>query len=108
MMKALKSEVITVREDFMQVDAKEPDSKDRISLGRVRKYLSKKAKIDSFKVFVGKDGDVLLRPSVSIPARELWLYKNSSALSKVKKGLQDAQEGKTEEITNLDQFIQGL
>ena len=107
-MSAFKPEVITVHEDFMQVDTKEADSKNRIGLGKVKKYLSPKTRIDSFKVFVGKEGDVLLRPSASIPSRELWLYQDASAYSKVKKGLLESKEGKTEKITDLAKFLKGL
>jgi hypothetical protein len=32
---------------------------------------------------------------VSIPAAEVWLYRNPEALAAVRKGLQDSAEGKT-------------
>ena len=35
-----------------------------------------------------KENDrIILEPMVEIPAREVWLYENKTALEKVKKGL---------------------
>jgi hypothetical protein len=45
-----------------------------------------------FMVYVNEAGQILLEPSVSVPLREAWLYKNPKALAKVREGL--AQLGK--------------
>ena len=109
MIKPNSPEAITIKEDFMQVDTRELDSKNRVNLGRkVRKLLGAKMKVDSFKVFIGKDGDVLLRPSVNIPSRELWLYKDPSAYSQLKEGLQQAKAGKVQKASDLEHFLEGL
>jgi hypothetical protein len=34
-----------------------------------------------------ENGDILLKPMASIPARELWLYQNQDALASVRRGL---------------------
>ena len=46
------------------------------------------------KLLRGKHGGVLIRPFVEIPAQEAWLYKDKRALGKVKKGLEQAAQGK--------------
>lgn len=35
-----------------------------------------------------------LEPMAEIPAEELWLYQNPTALKQVQKGLQQSKEGK--------------
>jgi hypothetical protein len=63
------------------------DSKKRISL---TKLLSFKG-VSSVKASLLENGDILLKPMASIPARELWLYQNKEALESVRRGL--SQEG---------------
>ena len=58
-----------------------PDSRGRVSL----KGLIDKA--DSFRAEKLEDGCILLTPLVEIPQRELWIYKNPEALTKLEKGL---------------------
>ena len=98
-----------IREDFVLVDIKPLDSKNRINLGdKVKKVLLRKMKVDAFQIFVGEDGDVLLRPVVNVPAKEAWLFKNPGALRVVKKGLKEAKAGKIEKVLDLDKFIDNL
>jgi hypothetical protein len=52
------------------------------------------------KNFVGKDGD----PSVSVPIREIWLYRNPIALGKVREGLSQAAEGKQHDLGSFAKY----
>lgn len=98
-----------IKEDFVPVDIKPLDSKNRINLGdKVKKVLLHRMKVDAFQIFVGEDGDVLLRPVVNVPAREAWLFKNPEALKAVKDGLKEAKAGKIEKVLDLDKFIENL
>lgn len=109
--KALKNkkEVLEIKEKFMPVDTRPLDSKHRITLGgRLQKLLMSKIKIDSYQVFVGKEGDILLRPAVSIPSSEAWVYRNPEVIGKVRKGLQEAGEGKAEKVDNIEDFLDNL
>ena len=109
--KALKKkmEVLEIKENFMSVDTRPLDSKHRITLGgRLQKLLMSKMKIDSYQVFVGKKGDILLRPAVSISSNEAWIYQNPEVIGKVRKGLQEAGEGKIEKVDNLEDFLDNL
>ena len=63
------------------------DSKNRISLSKLIKFKG----VSSVKASILENGDILLKPMASIPARELWLYQNNEALESVKRGL--SQEG---------------
>lgn len=110
-MKALlkKKEAVEIREKFMPVDTRPLDSKHRITLGgRLYRLIMSKMKIDSYQVFVGKSGDILLRPAVSIPSREAWVYKNPEVIGKIRKGLEEAGEAKTEKVSDLEGFLNNL
>ncbi len=60
------------------------DSRKRISLGKLLPDLP----VSSVRAYV--DGDkIVLEPMVEVTAREVWLYQNEKALSKVKTGLSE-------------------
>lgn len=102
-------EAIEVKEQFMPVDTRPLDSKHRITLGgRLYRVVSSKMKIDSYQVFVGKDGDILLRPAVSILSSEAWVYRNPEVIGKMRQGLKEAAEGKTEKVDDLEDFLSAL
>ena len=104
-----KKEVVEIREKFMPVDIRPLDSKHRITLGgRLQKLMMSKMKIDSYQVFVGKEGDILLRPAVSIPSNEVWVYRNPEVIGKVRQGLKEAAEGKAEKVEDLESFLNNL
>jgi len=104
-----KKQVVEIRETFMSVDTRPLDSKHRITLsGRLQKLMMSKMKIDSYQVFVGKEGDILLRPAVSVPSSEAWVYRNSEVICKVRQGLKEAEEGKAEKVNDLESFLNDL
>jgi hypothetical protein len=63
------------------------DEKGRLTLG------SEFANME-FLVIRQPNGDVILRPSITIPANEAWLLKNGKALNMVARGLDQASERK--------------
>lgn len=65
-----------------------PDAKGRITLGALARGIS------SYLVHSQPDGRLILEPRVEIPAQEAWLFRNPEALANVRKGLQEAGEGK--------------
>lgn len=107
--KKAANEAIEVKEKFMPVDTRPLDSKHRITLGgRLYRLMAGKMKIDSYQVFVGKEGDILLRPSVSIPSSEAWVYRNPEVIGKVRQGLKEAAEGRIEKVDSLEDFLSEL
>ena len=104
-----KKQVLEIREAFIPVDTRPLDSKHRITLGgRLQKLLISKMKIDSYQVFVGKEGDILLRPAVSVPSSEAWVYRNPEVIGKIRRGLKEAVEGKIEKVDDLENFLSDL
>ena len=104
-----KKQTFEIREVFIPVDTRPLDSKHRITLGgRLQKLLISKMKIDSYQVFVGKEGDILLRPAVSIPSSEAWVYRNPEVIGKIRQGLKEAAEDNTEKVDDLDKFLRDL
>lgn len=110
-LKAHKKETntIMVNKEFLPVDTRLLDSKNRITLKeRWYKFFASRNKVDSYQVFVDRDGDILLRPAVTIPSNEAWIYQNQKVIGKIRKGLNEAASDKTEKVNNLDEFLNNL
>ncbi len=75
-----------------------PDSKGRISLGKLAQGVS------SFRARRMEDGSIVLEPFIEIPAREKWLFDNPVALRAVKAGLDQAAAGKARAIGSCAQY----
>lgn len=69
------------------------DGKKRLSVGKLIGD-----EVTGFNVTKCEDGRLILEPTVDIPARELWLYRNEKALAAVKGGLAEAAKGKTKKL----------
>ncbi|MEI8390385.1 MAG: hypothetical protein WCG23_10940 [bacterium] len=76
-----------------------PDPKGRISLG-----IAVVKNISSYKASFNDDGTIVLEPQIEIPAREAWLYQNPEAIKKVRKGLEDAAQGKIKKRKSFSQY----
>lgn len=100
---------IKVDEKFVSVGIKTLDAKNRINLGeKILKVIDSKGTADAYKVFIGKEGDILLRPVVTIPANEAWIYEHPKVLKKIRKGLDEAGKKKAKKVSNLDKFFKEL
>jgi len=107
--KITRKDVIDVHEEFIRYHAKSLDSKHRITLGdKLTKALGKRRNVDAYMMFIGREGDILLRPTVSVPSNEAWIYRNPKVVGSVRKGLEEAKEGKTERVDDLDSFLGNL
>ena len=83
-----KSDIIK-EPDFESYGEVRVDSKNRITLGKPGSV-----KIASYKIYRNSLGQYILDPQVTIPAHEAWLFQNPKAMAAVKKGLDDAREGR--------------
>src|SRR3989338_11023027 len=101
----IKKEAVDLHEEFMPYQTKPLDSKYRITLGnRLTRLLGRRMKTEAYQIFVGRNGDILLRPSVSIPSNEAWVYQNPEVIVNFRNGLQEARESKTERVDDLKSF----
>jgi len=65
--------------------AKQVDTKGRI-------VLNKRFAGATMLVENRKDGSFVIRPAVTVPANEAWIWKNKKALAMVQRGLEDARQ----------------
>ena len=75
-----------------------PDVKKRIVLSKA--CISEGV---TYHIYCNEIGQIILDPHISIPASEVWLYKNTEALEAVATGVKEAGEGKISKI-NLDEL----
>lgn len=75
-----------------------PDSKGRITLGRLAEGVS------SFSVRKDKDNRIILEPYAEIPIREKWLFDSKIALKKVKQGIKEAASNQLVEKGSFAQY----
>lgn len=52
----------------------------------------------TYHIYHNSVGQILLDPQVTIPASEVWLFKNPAAIASVRKGLADAARGRVSKI----------
>jgi hypothetical protein len=85
---------------------KEPyDEVKRIdALGRIN--LGKEHANETYSVEKLKDGTLVLTPVAVIPKREMWLWKNKTALKAVKEGLEQSAKGETEFLGSFAQYVE--
>ena len=108
-MKRNESTAEKIAENFVPVELRSLDSKKRLTLGeKVLKLVNTHTNADQFKIYYGEDGDILLRPMVSISGKEAWVYRNPEALKRIRQGLSEAAEGKIAKVKNLKKFADSL
>lgn len=86
---AVKDPGILKDEHFEELTEVRPDTKNRISLGKM-----KPARGTTYKVYCNYVGQIILDPQVAVPAYEAWLFKNPKAAQQVRQGLKEAREGR--------------
>jgi uncharacterized FlgJ-related protein len=79
------------------------DSRKRISLTK----LLPTGKISSVKAFK-EDDRIILEPMVEIPAREVWLYENKTALEKLRKAYRRKGQSNIGHLQNTPSEIKCL
>ena len=59
-----------------------PDSKGRVNLGDLARGVS------SYRVSLGENGSLTLKPYLEIPFTEKWIFENKEILEKIKQQVQ--------------------
>jgi hypothetical protein len=78
-----------------------PDAKKRITLPDI---LVQEGVI--FNICHNSIGQILLDPQVTIPASELWLFKNKNVLASIDKGMAESTNGKTIDRGSFAKYIE--
>ena len=86
----------TVR-DVIRDDILSAESRNVTADGGRRVVLPKgvASKGVTYRVWVNTSGQIVLDPQVTIPASEVWLFKNKAALATVDKGMAESAGGQT-------------
>jgi hypothetical protein len=80
--------------DFQRVaESVKPDAKKRVVLpkAQVREGIT-------YHIYTNSLGQIVLDPQVTIPASEAWLFNNPEAIASVRRGLNDAAQGKVSKV----------
>ena len=94
---------------FKYIDSKTLDDKYRVSLGKkIARFLKSMASPKSMDIYLGPDGDILLRPMARIPASEAWIWQDAEVRASFARALGEARSGKTTPIDDLDDFLEKL
>ena len=86
--------------EFRQVTETVVDSRKRISLGKAGV-----AEDTRYAVSVSDDGDILLTPLVSIPAREEWVWERPELIRSIREGIAQAARGETHYLGSFSQYL---
>jgi hypothetical protein len=87
------------------------DERNRLSLSKALSTLKERLgelgdSLDAlyFRVYINRAGQILLDPAVTVPVREMWLYRNPVALAKVREGLSEAAKGELHDLGSFAKF----
>lgn len=73
------------------------DDRGRLTVGAV-------AKKKNYRVMINELGQILLDPIVNIPEQEMWFWKNQSAQESLKRGLEEAEAGETQDLGSFAEY----
>jgi hypothetical protein len=86
------------REQFETVAEVEVDSRGRVSLGKAGAEPGRRYRVEQ-----RIDGVLLLIPVVSIPEREMIVWRNPQLASEIHEALDEAERGETVDLGSFDQ-----
>ncbi len=90
------------REQFETVAEVEVDSRGRVSLGKAGAEPGRRYRVEQ-----RVDGVLLLIPVVSIPEREMVVWRNPELAAEIRQGLTEAEEGRTADLGSFEQYDTG-
>ena len=84
----MQNTLLRIDDEFQEIGTKTIDDRNRITVGDLFRGYKR------VRLYKNDRGELLLQPTVEIPASELWLFQNKEVLKTVQMGLKDASEGK--------------
>ena len=84
----MQNTILRIDDEFQEIGTKTIDDRNRITVGDLFRGYKR------VRLYKNDRGELLLQPTVEIPASELWLFQNREALKAVQIVLKDASEGK--------------
>ncbi|MGO8956958.1 MAG: hypothetical protein ACLQFR_06270 [Streptosporangiaceae bacterium] len=87
------------REQFETVAEAEVDSRGRVSLGKAGAEPGRRYRVER-----NIDGVLLLIPVVSIPEREMIVWRNPELAASIREGIAQAEAGQTVDRGNFAQY----
>ncbi|MGE0601244.1 MAG: hypothetical protein AB7J35_17175 [Dehalococcoidia bacterium] len=85
--------------EFRRVTESVVDSRRRISLGKAGVMSDAR-----YEVSVSDDGDILLTPLATIPARELLIWERPDVMESLDRGIADALAGRTHYLGSFAEY----
>jgi hypothetical protein len=86
-------------EDFQTVAEAKVDSRGRVSLGEAGAKPGRRYRVER-----NVDGVLLLIPVVSIPEREMIVWRNPDLAAEIREGLAEAERGETVDLGSFAQY----
>jgi hypothetical protein len=87
-------------QEFETIAEAEVDSRGRVSLGRAGAEPGRRYRVER-----NVDGVLLLIPVVSIPEREMVVWRNPELAAEIRDGLAAAERGETEDLGSFQQYL---
>jgi hypothetical protein len=88
--------------EFETVAEAEVDSRGRVSLGRAGAEPGRRYRVER-----NLDGVLLLIPVVSIPEREMIVWRRPELAAEIRKSLDEADKGATADLGSFSQYLNG-
>src|SRR3984957_11379682 len=87
-------------QEFETVAEAEGDSRGRVRLGRAGAEPGRRYRVER-----NVDGVLLLIPVVSIPEREMVVWRNPELAAEIREGLAAAERGETEDLGSFEKYL---
>lgn len=87
-------------QEFETVAEAEVDSRGRVSLGRAGAEPGRRYRVER-----NVDGVLLLIPVVSIPEREMIVWRTPDLAAEIREGLEAAERGETDDLGSFEKYL---
>src|ERR1700730_28146 len=87
-------------QEFETVAEAEVHRRGRVSLGRAGAEPGRRYRVER-----NVDGVLLLIPVVSIPEREMIVWRNPELAAEIREGLEAAERGETEDLGSFEKYL---